>query len=64
MFSLSRLPHKNLDFDFPSYEHLWDEIARTHEVEILCGYVLNCFQRGQESPIFERICAEHSSVSS
>ena len=45
-------------------EHLWDEIARTHEVDILCGYVLNSFQREQESPIYERICAEHSAVSS
>jgi DNA-binding NarL/FixJ family response regulator len=45
-------------------EHLWDEIARTHEVDILCGYVLNSFQREQESHIYERICAEHSSVSS
>jgi hypothetical protein len=44
-------------------EHLWDEIARTQEVDILCGYVLNSFQREQESPIFERICAEHSAVS-
>ena len=45
-------------------EHLWDEIARTHEVDILCGYVLNRFQREQESYICERICAEHSAVSS
>ena len=45
-------------------EHLWDEIARTHEVDILCGYVLNSFQREQESHIYERICAEHSAVSS
>jgi DNA-binding NarL/FixJ family response regulator len=45
-------------------EHLWDEIARTHEVDMLCGYVLNSFQREQESHIYERICAEHSAVSS
>jgi MEDS: MEthanogen/methylotroph, DcmR Sensory domain len=45
-------------------EHLWDEIARTHEVDILCGYVLNSFQREQESHICEQICAEHSAVSS
>jgi DNA-binding NarL/FixJ family response regulator len=43
-------------------EHLWDEIARTHEVDILCGYVLNSFQREQETHIYERICAEHSAV--
>lgn len=45
-------------------EHLWDEIARTHEVDILCAYVLKSFQREQESHIYERICAEHSGVSS
>jgi DNA-binding NarL/FixJ family response regulator len=44
-------------------EHLWDEIARNYKVDILCGYVLNSFQREQESDIYERICAEHSSVS-
>jgi hypothetical protein len=43
-------------------EHLWDEIARTLEVDILCGYVLNSFQREQESHTFERICAEHTAV--
>ncbi len=43
-------------------EHLWDEIARTHEMDILCGYGLNSFQREQESHIYERICAEHSAV--
>ena len=44
-------------------EHLWDEIARTHNVDILCAYVLNSFQREQESDIYERICAEHFAVS-
>jgi DcmR-like sensory protein len=44
-------------------EHLWDEIAQTHEVDVLCGYVLNSFQREQENHIYQRICAEHSAVS-
>ena len=43
-------------------EHLADELARTHDVDILCGYVLTRFQREQESHIYERICAEHSAV--
>ena len=43
-------------------EHLWDEIAKTCDVDILCGYVLNGCQREQESHIYERICAEHSAV--
>jgi DNA-binding NarL/FixJ family response regulator len=43
-------------------EHLWDEIAKTCDVDILCGYVLSSCQREQESHIYERICAEHSAV--
>ena len=44
-------------------EHLWDEIAKNYNVDIMCGYVLNSFQREHESHIYERICAEHSVVS-
>ena len=43
-------------------EHLWDEMAREYDVDILCGYVLSGFQREQEGHIYERICAEHSTV--
>ena len=35
---------------------------QSSEINILCGYVLNRFQREQESHIYERICAEHSAV--
>ena len=45
-------------------EHLWDQIAKTCDVDILCGYVLESFQREQESHIYEKICAEHSTVCS
>jgi DNA-binding NarL/FixJ family response regulator len=45
-------------------EHLWDDIAKTYDVDILCGYVLESFQREPENHIYERICAEHSAVSS
>jgi DNA-binding NarL/FixJ family response regulator len=45
-------------------EHLTDEIAKSCKVDILCGYVLTSFQREQESHVYERICAEHSAVSS
>jgi DNA-binding NarL/FixJ family response regulator len=45
-------------------EHLTDEIAKSCKVDILCGYVLTSLQREQESHIYERICAEHSAVSS
>ena len=43
-------------------EQLWDGIAKTCEVDILCGYVLKSMQREQESHVYHRICAEHSSV--
>jgi DNA-binding NarL/FixJ family response regulator len=43
-------------------EHLWDEIAHTYDVDILCGYVLTHFQSELEKHIRERICAEHSTV--
>jgi hypothetical protein len=36
-------------------EHLWDEMAQTHRVDILCGYVLNSVQREQESHIASRM---------
>ena len=45
-------------------ERLWDEIAKTYEVDILCGYVLTGLQREQQGHIYERICAEHSAVRS
>ncbi len=43
-------------------EHLTDEIAKTGNVDILCGYMLNSLQRDQQSHIYEKICAEHSAV--
>lgn len=43
-------------------EHLWDKIARTHNIDILCGYLLRDFQTKESSPIFERICVAHSAA--
>jgi DNA-binding NarL/FixJ family response regulator len=45
-------------------EHLWDKIAKSCNVDILCGYVLSGFHGEQESHTYERICAEHSAVCS
>ena len=45
-------------------EHLWDEIAKSHGLDVLCAYPLGSFQGGVGSHIFERICAEHSVVHS
>jgi DNA-binding NarL/FixJ family response regulator len=43
-------------------EHLCNEITKTYEVDILCGYMLESFQRESHIHIYERICAEHSAV--
>jgi hypothetical protein len=43
-------------------EKLWNEIAKTHDVDILCGYPLGGFHSVSSSQIFQRICAEHSAV--
>ena len=40
------------------------EIAKTYDVDILCGYSLGSVQGGMDSHIFQRICAEHSAVHS
>jgi CheY-like chemotaxis protein len=45
-------------------EHLWDEIAKAHGLDVLCAYPLGSFQGGIGSLIFEKICAEHSVVHS
>jgi DNA-binding NarL/FixJ family response regulator len=45
-------------------EHLWDDIAREYDVDVLCGYSVNSFQGGMGSHVFEKICAEHSAVHS
>ncbi len=44
-------------------EQLWDEIAKTYNVDILCVYALNSFQHEQENHFYQRICAVHSAVS-
>jgi CheY-like chemotaxis protein len=43
-------------------EHLWDEITRSYGIRSLCGYLSSAFRDKETSPIFERICAEHSAV--
>jgi DNA-binding NarL/FixJ family response regulator len=43
-------------------EQLWDEIAKTSDVDILCGYPSRGFQHEEDRHIFRRICAEHSAV--
>jgi DNA-binding NarL/FixJ family response regulator len=45
-------------------EHLCHEIAKTYDVDILCGYLLETFQHEPDRQIYKKICAEHSAVTS
>ena len=44
------------------FEHLWNEIVKSYDVDVFCGYPLGSFHGEQDSHIFQRICAEHSAV--
>jgi DNA-binding NarL/FixJ family response regulator len=43
-------------------EKLGNQLIKTYDVDILCGYSLSSVQGGMDSHIFQRICAEHSAV--
>lgn len=43
-------------------EELWNQIARTYNVDILCGYPLESLRHEEDSYTFRRICEEHSAV--
>jgi len=43
-------------------ERLTKQIAKTNEVNILCGYCLGPVMSGMDSHLFQRICEEHSTV--
>ena len=45
-------------------EHFCNELVKTYGLDILCGYVLEGFEYKPKSPIYERICAEHTTVRS
>jgi CheY-like chemotaxis protein len=45
-------------------EKLGNQLAKTYDVDILCGYSLGSVQGGMDSHIFQRICAAHSAVHS
>lgn len=45
-------------------EELWNQIATTHNVNILCGYSLESLRCEEDSYTFRRICEEHSAVHS
>jgi hypothetical protein len=43
-------------------EELWNEIARSYDIDILCAYPLESLRRKEDSYTFRRICEEHSAV--
>jgi CheY-like chemotaxis protein len=43
-------------------EQLWNEVAKTFEVDILCGYALSSFHNDEDEHVFRSIRAEHSAV--
>ena len=45
-------------------EELSHQLAKTYDVDILCGYSLGSVLGGMDSQIFQRICAAHSAVHS
>jgi hypothetical protein len=45
-------------------EQFCNEIVKTYEVDILCGYDLECFERQSYASCHKKICAEHSIVRS
>ena len=43
-------------------EQLWDGMAQTYDVDILCGYPLTGFQGEEGRSMLQRICAEHTAL--
>jgi len=43
-------------------EKLGNQLVKTYDVDILCGYSLGSHKGGMNRHIFERICAEHTAV--
>ena len=44
------------------FEQLGNDLAKTHEVNILCAYPLSSFHEEEDKNVFQSICAEHSAV--
>jgi DNA-binding NarL/FixJ family response regulator len=45
-------------------ERMWNNAIRQYNVEVFCGYPLQCLKGGLDSELSRRICAEHSALSS
>jgi CheY-like chemotaxis protein len=45
-------------------EHLWNEIAKSYDLDVFCGYPLSSFQGEIGSHSFDKLCALHSAAHS
>lgn len=45
-------------------EQLWDDAARTFDLDIFCGYPSNLTVQSDGNDVFERLCAVHTAVDS
>jgi CheY-like chemotaxis protein len=43
-------------------ERAWNQLASMYNVDSLCGYSIERFRSEEQTPIFQRICAEHSAA--
>lgn len=43
-------------------EQLWDEVAKTYGIDILCVYPLQSFRSSEDRRLLQEICAGHSAV--
>lgn len=44
------------------FEQLGNDLAKTHDVDILCAYSLSSFEDKEDKHVFQSICAKHSAV--
>jgi len=44
------------------FEQLGNDLAKTYNVDILCGYPLHTFHGEKNRDVYQSICAEHSAV--
>ena len=45
-------------------EKAGNELMKSHSIDILCGYPMSAFDRGDGEGVFKSICAEHTAVRS
>jgi hypothetical protein len=45
-------------------EQITNDLAKTHNADILCTYPLSSFHGEENERVFQSICAEHSAVHS